>query len=81
MSLLNAPLGMLIDLLLQDKQKLCVPLHLGKNQVDWPSLLGSEHCVRLWSELTFFFNLLVQPVISMLRGVIKVLIKSLKSQQ
>lgn len=55
MSLLNAPLGMLIDLLLQDKQKLCVPLHLGKNQVDWPSLLGTEHCVRLWSELTFFF--------------------------
>ncbi len=28
--LLNAPLGMLIDLLLQDKQKLCVSVHLGK---------------------------------------------------
>jgi len=30
MPLLNAPLGMLIDLLLRDKQKLCVSVHLGK---------------------------------------------------
>lgn len=30
MPFLNAPLGMLIDLLLRDKQKLCVPVHLGK---------------------------------------------------
>lgn len=30
MPLLNAPLGMLIDLLLQDKQKVCVLVHLGK---------------------------------------------------
>lgn len=27
---LRAPLGMLIDLLWQDKQKVCVPVHLGK---------------------------------------------------
>lgn len=30
MPLLNAPLGMLIDLLLPDKLKLCAPVHLGK---------------------------------------------------
>lgn len=30
MPLLNAPLGMLIDLLLRDKQKVCVSVHLGK---------------------------------------------------
>lgn len=58
MPLLNAPLGMLIDLLWHDKQKVCVPVHLGKIK---STVLAAWHrAVCLPSACVDSFNLRFQ---------------------
>lgn len=72
MPLLNAPLGMLIDLLLQDKQKLCVLVHLGKIKSTGFSAWHRAVCLPL--VCVDSFNLTFQTPIY--KEVLKVLIKS-----
>lgn len=75
MLLLHAPLGMLIDLLLQDKQKLCVLVHLGKIKSTGFTAWHRAACLPLVCVSSFNFGF--QQLI-MVKEVLKALNESKK---